>query len=105
MCEALQKLLQGLAGLAALQLHALPGRPPPAVVLSFVYWCTQCGPPNAAPALAGRSPPLAARCRYALWLDADLTSGISRNSTTFGNDSLAGAEEFSIGAVELWGLS
>ena len=42
---------------------------------------------------------------YALWLDADLTSGISRNSTTFGNDSLSGHEEFSIGAVELWGLS
>jgi hypothetical protein len=49
--------------------------------------------------------PLPARCRYALWLDSDLTSGISRNSTTFGNDSLAGAEEFLIGAVELWGLS
>lgn len=44
-------------------------------------------------------------CRYALWLDADLHSGLSRNSTTFGNDSLAGAEEFKAGLVELWGLS
>lgn len=42
---------------------------------------------------------------YALWLDADLHSGLSRNSTTFGNDSLAGAEEFKAGLVELWGLS
>lgn len=48
------------------------------------------------------SPPL---CSYALWLDADLSAGISRNSTTFGNDSLAGQEEFRVGAVELWGLS
>ncbi|EFN55479.1 hypothetical protein CHLNCDRAFT_23150, partial [Chlorella variabilis] len=42
---------------------------------------------------------------YALWLDADLASGLSRNSTTFGNDSLAGSQEFRVGAVELWGLS
>lgn len=51
-------------------------------------------------------PPTPVRaCRYALWLDADLTRGISRNSTTFGNASLAGEEEFAVGAVELWGLS
>lgn len=42
---------------------------------------------------------------YALWLDADLSSGLSRNSTTFGNDSLAASQEFKIGSVELWGLS
>lgn len=44
-------------------------------------------------------------CSYALWLDADLSSGLSRNSTTFGNDSLAASQEFKIGSVELWGLS
>ena len=44
-------------------------------------------------------------CRYALWLDADLASGISRNSTTFGNECLAGSPEFKVGAVEMWGLS
>lgn len=49
--------------------------------------------------------PHAALCRYALWLDADLTRGISRNCTTFGNASLAGQEEFAVGSVELWGLS
>ncbi|PRW57748.1 nuclear receptor coactivator 7-like isoform X2 [Chlorella sorokiniana] len=42
---------------------------------------------------------------YALWLDADLTRGLSRNCTTFGNSSLAGQEEFQVGTVELWGLS
>eukprot|EP00887_Chlorella_sp_A99_P007982 scaffold12.g7982.t1 len=41
---------------------------------------------------------------YALWLDCDLARGVSRNSTTFGNDSLASAEEFAVGHVELWGL-
>lgn len=41
---------------------------------------------------------------YALWLDSELSSGISRNSITFGNDSLSTKEEFRIGAVELWWL-
>lgn len=41
---------------------------------------------------------------YALWLDSELSNGISRNSITFGNDSLSTEEEFRIGAVELWGL-
>lgn len=41
---------------------------------------------------------------YALWLDSELSSGISRNSITFGNDSLSTSEEFRIGAVELWWL-
>lgn len=50
-------------------------------------------------------PLLCALCSYALWLDADLAAGISRNSATFGNESLAGQEEFRVGAVELWGLS
>lgn len=48
---------------------------------------------------------LCCACRYALWLDADLTRGLSRNCTTFGNSSLAGQEEFAVGSVELWGLS
>ena len=50
-------------------------------------------------------PPNPPPCSYALWLDADLTRGLSRNCTTFGNSSLAGQEEFEVGAVELWGLS
>lgn len=41
---------------------------------------------------------------YALWLDAELANGISRPSLTFGNTSLSSAEEFRIGAVELWWL-
>ena len=41
---------------------------------------------------------------YALWLDSELATGISRNSITFGNDSLSSQEEFRIGAVELWWL-
>ncbi len=41
---------------------------------------------------------------YALWLDSELSTGISRNSITFGNDSLSSSEEFRIGAVELWWL-
>ena len=41
---------------------------------------------------------------YALWLDAELSHGISRSSLTFGNDSLSSTEEFRIGAVELWWL-
>ena len=32
-------------------------------------------------------------------------AGVSRSSTTFGNDCLASSEEFQIGAVELWGLT
>ena len=52
-----------------------------------------------------RPPTPSLHTRYALWLDADLSAGISRSSATFGNESLAGAEEFRIGAVELWGLS
>ena len=43
--------------------------------------------------------------RYALWLDEELSRGISRTSATFGNDSLSSKEEFLIGAVELWWLS
>lgn len=42
---------------------------------------------------------------YALWLDAELSHGISRSSLTFGNDSLSSTEEFKIGAVELWWLN
>ncbi|GAB4823468.1 hypothetical protein N2152v2_010514 [Parachlorella kessleri] len=42
---------------------------------------------------------------YALWLDEELSRGISRTSATFGNDSLSSKEEFLIGAVELWWLS
>lgn len=41
---------------------------------------------------------------YAIWLNSDLSSGLSRSSLTFGNDSLSSTEEFRIGAVELWGL-
>lgn len=41
---------------------------------------------------------------YAIWLDKELSQGISRTSQTFGNSSLSSTEEFSIGAVELWGL-
>lgn len=41
---------------------------------------------------------------YALWLDRELSQGISRSSLTFGNSSLSSSEEFNIGAVELWGL-
>lgn len=43
-------------------------------------------------------------CRYALWLDKDLSCGLSRNCTTFGNESLSSEEEFRIGSVELWWL-
>jgi hypothetical protein len=39
---------------------------------------------------------------YAIWLDSELGSGISRGSGTFGNPALASSEEFKIGAVELW---
>jgi hypothetical protein len=42
---------------------------------------------------------------YALWLDEELARGLSRGSTTFGNDSLASGEEFAVGAVELWALT
>ena len=42
---------------------------------------------------------------YAIWLDSDLLTGISRTSATFGNDCLASEEEFRIGAVECWWLS
>lgn len=41
---------------------------------------------------------------YAMWLDRELSRGVSRCSTTFGNDSLSSSEEFRIGAVELWHL-
>lgn len=41
---------------------------------------------------------------YALWLDNDLLQGISRNSLTFGNESLSSTEEFGVGAVEVWWL-
>lgn len=41
---------------------------------------------------------------YAIWLDRELSQGISRSSITFGNSSLSSTEEFNIGAVELWGL-
>jgi hypothetical protein len=41
---------------------------------------------------------------YALRLDGDLARGVSRNSITFGNDSLASGEEFEVGAVEMWVL-
>ena len=97
---AVRELFLGLAG-RALQLHALPSRPPPATCLARPRANSGVTPGATAP-LPSSGPPCR---RYALWLDADLTSGISRNSTTFGNNSLAGAEEFSIGAVELWGLS
>ena len=39
---------------------------------------------------------------YAIWVDSELGSGISRGSGTFGNPALASSEEFRIGAVELW---
>lgn len=42
---------------------------------------------------------------YALKLDGDLTFGRSGISETFGNISLAGAEEFQIGRVEVWSLN
>ena len=42
--------------------------------------------------------------RYALWLDAELTAGLSRTSLTFGNDSLSSEEEFRVGSVEVWWL-
>ena len=41
---------------------------------------------------------------YAIKLDSELAGGVSRNSITFGNDSLSSQEEFRIGAVELWWL-
>lgn len=41
---------------------------------------------------------------YAIWLDKELSQGISRTSHTFGNSSLSSTEEFRIGSVELWGL-
>ena len=41
---------------------------------------------------------------YAIWLDESLLNGLSRNSITFGNESLASSEEFKVGAVELWWL-
>jgi hypothetical protein len=42
---------------------------------------------------------------YALYLDAELSAGVSRTSATFGNECLASDEEFRIGAVECWWLS
>lgn len=41
---------------------------------------------------------------YAIWLDSQLCRGLSRCSATFGNACLASAEEFPVGAAELWGL-
>ena len=98
----------GLAGGAAAGPRAWAAR-------QRVLCCAGAGPLQgggascAAAAAAGLQrvlpPPCLLWCRYALWLDADLASGLSRNSTTFGNDSLAGSQEFRVGAVELWGLS
>lgn len=48
---------------------------------------------------------MTSHCRYALWLDQDLSRGLSRSCITFGNESLASQEEFEVGAVELWCLS
>ena len=42
--------------------------------------------------------------RYAICLDGDLNAGSSGPSDTFGSPCLAGAEEFGIGRLELWGL-
>ena len=85
-------------------------RPAPRAAQSAVCWPLKVEYPIRAsllpppPPAAPLTPP-SPFCSYALWLDADLTRGLSRNCTTFGNSSLAGQEEFEVGAVELWGLS
>jgi hypothetical protein len=42
--------------------------------------------------------------RFAIWLDGELLRGSSGRCGTFGSPCLASGEEFSIAALELWGL-